>query len=201
MHIDRDRIGAGGERPVGDVEEAEAPGTPEKFPGGTRQIVAVEAAHIDRHLPHGLAGVEDVGNAGIATDPAHRLGRLHQPGVGGDPGQGDDGGLPPAHQLAKPLEVDAALRGVGRADHLHAAPPGERKVENLVGGVVVLAGQDQVAGRQVERRKGLGKSHGRVLLHREVAWSGAQQAGEGPVRPAQRLLPPLGRLVRTDPSL
>ncbi len=198
VHVHRERIGATRERMVSDVEESETAGPAQEFPRCAGEVIAVQPAHVHGHLAHGLAGVQNIGYSSVAADLAHNLGRLHQPRVGGHPGERDERGAPSGHQIAYGLEIDPAFGGVGRAHDLDAAPPGQREVEDLVRGVIGSAGEDHVPRAQVERGERLAERHRRVLLHGQVRRRGAEESCERGVGAMQRLRTRIGRLVPAD---
>ncbi len=64
-------------------------GPPQVLAAGSREHVATDFLHIDRHLSDPLAGIQQKQYAGSAGQGANLFDRLHGTAVGGDHRQGD----------------------------------------------------------------------------------------------------------------
>ena len=118
----------GREGPVGHEEEADAARTAEELPRRAGEVVAAQALDGDRDLPHGLAGVDQIGHLRRPADLADGLDRLDQARVGGDPGEGDERGPAAADEARDRFGVDAAF-----GQHPAPARPRRRGAERARG--------------------------------------------------------------------
>ena len=138
-----------------------------------------ERVDVDRELPDGLAGVEQVGHARVARHRAHRGGRVHQPALGRDPRDRDQPD-PVVEQVAQ--RVDRQLPGSSSGTTSTVAPVRRATCSNADHVARVLRPRREDRGRRaandarqrVERHV---PRAGRVLDQRDLVGARADERG------------------------
>ena len=109
-----------------------------------------DLVHADRHLPHRLASVHQVGDVQLPTDLPHPLHILHQPRVRGHVAHGHQPGPEPARKGRHLPDIDSAPGPIRGSDHLDPEAPCQGEVLNLIGYVVVPGREDVIPGFELD---------------------------------------------------
>ena len=138
---------------------------------------------VDRQLSDRLAGVEEVGDAGLPGGGADLLGGVDQAALGGDVGDRDELDRPAAVGEPAAQVVDGELAGLVVVDDLDdgAGARGDLEEGDDVAGVLGPCGQDPVAGREGEAVEGHVPGAGGVLDDRDLGGLAADEPGDGGV--------------------
>ena len=131
-----------------------------------------------RELADRLAGVEQQRHAGRAAQAPDRGRRLHEPSLRGNVDERDEPCARASSAVLERRERDLAALVVGH--HLDDGAGALRHLEqrDVVRRVLRPAGQDPVAGLEVERVEGHVPGAGRVLDDRDLVARAAEQAGD-----------------------
>ena len=161
---------------VRDIQEARSSRATHELSARHTQEIAMQALHIHLHLPHTLAGIHQVAQASFLAEPPHSGHVLHQSAVGGHVGEGHQSGLQAVHLLGYFLQVqDRAIHG--HAVDLHAIPLLQIDELQVVGHVIVIAGQDDIACFEIYGGQGLAIGIGGTAGPGDVPRLGVQHLG------------------------
>ena len=169
---------------------------------GCGEHVAADGSTSMGIWPDGLAGVEQVGDAGLAGGGADLLGGVDQSALGGHVGDGDELDRPlPSSSVA--AGRDGQLAGLVVGDDLDhgAGARGDLQERDDVAGVLGAGGQDAVAGLEGEAVERHVPGAGGVLDHRDLVGAAADELGDGGVGVLDLLGCGFGGLVAADLGL
>ena len=178
-------------------QEAGATGPAQEFSARGREHVTLDGRDVDRHLSHGLAGVEQVGDA-VPRRHASDLRRgIDEAAVGGHVRHRDQ-----LHALVdqplQRLDRERARLVVRHHHDLGAGPLGDLQEGDDVAGVLGARRQDAVARPELERIECHVPGAGRVLDERDLVGSAIDEAREAAVDALERRLGAICRLVSAD---
>ena len=166
-----------GDHLLPDVQEARSPGPPQEFPSCRREHVAPDSLHIQRPLASRLAGVQQIGDAGLPGESPNLFGRVHQPAVGGDMGNPHKGHSTFAQLLSKSIYRQLAMLIV--RDHLDhgSGSLGHLQVGDVVAGVLSRAGKNPVPRLERHGVKSHVPSPGGVFHQGHLVGEAIQESG------------------------
>ena len=201
MHVDEERFVARAQHAVGHVQEPGAARAAEELAARGGQQVAADLLDVDDELADRLAGVDQVEEVELAAEAADLGDGGDEPRVGGDVGDGDEPGAVGPHQRGHRVDVDHAVRPVGRVHDAHAEPLAQGEEGDLVGDEVVAGREDDVVGLERDRGQGRGVGVGGAARERDVVGGGVDEGGDLRVEAADLGGPGGRRLVAADLGL
>ena len=126
-------------------------------------------------LPHGLAGIEEIEDAGLARDAPHLLGGVHEAGARRHVRERDELRAP-VDPRAQGLDRDLPVRVIRHDDDLGAGALRDLKERDVVADVLGVAHEDAVTRTKGDRIEGEVPRARRAVGHGDLVCPCAEQS-------------------------
>ena len=174
-------MGRGRQCVAANPQEAGATRSAQELPARAGEHVAADLGHVDRQLSDRLRGIEQVGNAGGAGDPADLGSGVDESSAGRDVRHADQAGAVVDHRCQRTC-VELPVFVVRHDEQLDPAALGDLEVGEDIAPVLVAPCQDPVARLEPKRVERGVPGVRRVVEQRHLVRLAADQRREGLVR-------------------
>ena len=155
-------------------------GPAQELPARAGEHVATDLRDVERQVPDRLRGIEQIGNAGVARDPADLRNRVDETAAGRNVRHPDQTGAVVDHRRQR-AGVELTVLVVRHDEHLDPATLRELEIGEDVAPVLVAPRQDPIAAPERQRVERGIPSVRRVVEQRDLVRLSAHELGDGVV--------------------